>query len=229
MKTSLKGRMAIAKSEGIVLSRYKDAVGVWTMGIGHTTLAGKPDPKYFEGELSMPEVFEMFAKDLKKYEDRVNRAVKVPMTQEQFDALVSFDYNTGGIFKATLVKTFNAGDEVKAAKQFMNWTKAGGKSLDALKKRRREEADIFLNGKYPKPVATLYPATRSGKVQWSKGRNVDLTKLLSSETLDNVVEFTKPTFIPDVPPIEVTTTVVKKKDNFIVAIIKAILKIFGKK
>lgn len=229
MKTSRKGLMAIAKSEGIVLSRYQDAVGVWTIGIGHTVLAGKPDPKYIDGELSIDSIFEMFEKDIKKYEDRVNRAVKVSLSQHEFDALVSFDYNTGGVFKAALTKSLNAGNRSKAADQFMNWTKAGGRKLDALVKRRKEERDIFKSGNYPKPQATLYPATRSGKVLWSKGKRVDLETLMSKTPVSQMSNNITAPKMDGPEPKVVETEVVEPKKNLIKLLIDLILKIFGKR
>ena len=174
MRTSTAGVMAIASHEGIVLSPYLDSVGVWTLGIGHTAAAGFPDPKTFKGSLMLGEAIGMFRHDLLKYEDAVNKAVKVPLKQYEFDALVSFHYNTGAIGKASFVKKLNAGDRAGALKGIMDWRKPA-----EIIPRRTVERDLFKTGKYPEPVATIYPAV-NGKVQWKQGKRVDLASALNA-------------------------------------------------
>ena len=66
MKTSTAGLMAICAHEGIVLSRYKDSVGVWTIGVGHTKAAGNPDPASFTGSLLIGEAFGLLRHDIMK-------------------------------------------------------------------------------------------------------------------------------------------------------------------
>src|SRR3990167_5343865 len=99
MKTSTLGLIEIASHEGIVPMPYRDVKGIWTFGVGHTKAAGKPDPATLpKGEAAPIEaVFDVFRRDIARFEDRVNRAVKVPLAAHEFDALVSFDYNTGGL------------------------------------------------------------------------------------------------------------------------------------
>jgi len=178
MKISDKGIMALIGHEGVVLSRYKDAVGVWTIGVGHTKAAGAPDPATYTGKMTMRDAFDLMRKDIVKYERGVLNAVKVPLAQHEFDALVSFHFNTGAIAKASLTKHLNAGNKAAAAKAFANWTKGGGRVLPALVKRRSDERAMFSRGVYPKPVATLYPATHDGRVQWSEGKQIDLVREL---------------------------------------------------
>lgn len=173
MKMSTEGLMALVGHEGIVLSRYKDSVGVWTIGIGHTAAAGDPNPATFKGTLMLGEAFGLLRRDVGKYEAAVNRAVKVPLKQHEFDALVSYHYNTGAIAKASFVKKLNAGDRAGAMKGIMAWRKP-----KEIIPRRTAERDLFKTGKYPAPFATIYPATASGSVQWSKGKRVDLRKEL---------------------------------------------------
>lgn len=176
MKVSRKGLMALISHEGIVLSRYKDSKGVWTIGVGHTKAAGGLNPEKFTGTLSITQVMDMFAEDIAKYEADVNKALKVNVTQHQFDALVSFHYNTGAIARATLTKTLNTGDKATAAKQFMNWVKP-----PEIKKRREAEMNLFKNGVYPAPTAMAYSASSSGAVQWGKGKKVNLEELLPAK------------------------------------------------
>lgn len=186
MQTSTEGLMALAAHEGIVLTPYRDSVGVWTLGIGHTAAAGNPDPKTFTGSLTISEAVGLLHHDILKYERGVNNAVTVPLKQHEYDALVSFHYNTGGIARASLTKSLNAGMHAQAAQQFMNWVTP--KEITA---RRMAERDLFLTGKYPKPIATVYPADKSGRVLWGQGQRVDLR--------DHIVRSTPPAVTDDRP------------------------------
>jgi len=106
MRVSDKGLLEIAEHEGIVPAPYRDSVGVWTFGVGHTAAAGGLDPQEMNGamptgaalEAAVDRALEVFREDIPKYEARVNKHIKVPLKQHQFDALVSFDFNTGGIW-----------------------------------------------------------------------------------------------------------------------------------
>lgn len=178
MKTSVAGMMEIASHEGIVQSPYKDSVGVWTWGIGHTAAAGDPDPaRMVKGEAtSLKAVFDAFKRDLVKYENGVNRAVTVPLKQHQFDALVSFHYNTGAIGRASFVKKLNAGDVAGAANGMMAWRKP-----PEIIPRREKEQKLFLNGTYSSQgFANVYPASASGQVLWGQGRRMDLTGIFKT-------------------------------------------------
>jgi len=151
-----KGLMSLIAHEGIVQSRYKDSVGVWTIGVGHTAAAGGVDPAKFSGTMTLKEVFDLLRHDVAKYAAAVNRAVKVPLLQHQFDALVSFAYNVGsdidaddiaeGLGDSTLMRKFNAGDFAGAAAEFGKWNKAKGQVLRGLTVRRAAES-LHFQGK----------------------------------------------------------------------------------
>lgn len=176
MKTSTKGMIEIASHEGIVPMPYRDSVGVWTWGIGHTKAAGEPNPATMARGVGhpIPEVFATFKRDLAKYEHRVNDAVKVPLKQHEFDALVSFDFNTGGIYRAKLTAALNAGDRVGAAAKFMGWKKPP----EIIPRRKKEQA-LFRDGTYSSGgMANVYTASASGKVNWGSSRRVNVAKLL---------------------------------------------------
>lgn len=153
MKTSDKGLLAIAREEAVVLGSYKDSGGVWTIGIGHTASAGAPKPSPGM-KLSLHEVIELFRHDIVKYEAGVNKAVKVALAQHEFDALVSFHYNTGAIARASLTKALNKGDRAKAAANFMAWTHDNGRVVKGLVDRRARERAMFESGDYGN-VATV--------------------------------------------------------------------------
>ena len=170
MKLSDAGAKELIGHEAIVQTRYLDSVGVWTIGVGHTKAAGPPDPKTYTGTMPLDEVLELFAKDVRAYVKDVNAALKVKVTQAEFDALVSFHYNTGAIARAALTKSINAGDKKSAAAQFLSWKKPA-----SIMPRRRKEQKLFAEGVYSNGgKATLYPATAAGKIQWSKGKRVSV-------------------------------------------------------
>jgi lysozyme len=179
MKTSDAGIYALALHEGIVPAPYYDSVGVLTYGIGHTAAAGSPDPaKMPKGmpanlDAALREVFETFRRDLPKYEAGVNRAVKVPISQAQFDALVSFHYNTGAIGKASLVARLNAGDFAGAAAGFMAWKKP-----PEIIPRRKEEQKLFATGTYPGGQVTVWQVSNTGKVIWKPARRLNMPQVL---------------------------------------------------
>ena len=118
MKTSDSGLATLTAREGIRNKAYKDTKGIWTIGIGHT---GK---EVVEGLVwSNAQVLDAFAKDIIWAEETVNRGVIVPLTTNQFDALVSFVFNIGTtqFNSSTLRKVLNEGKYAEAAKQFDRW------------------------------------------------------------------------------------------------------------
>lgn len=148
MKLSDRGLLEIAEHEGIVPAPYRDSVGVWTFGVGHTAAAGGLDPEAMARGMpanldgAIEEALRLFRSDVAKYERRVNDAIKVPLEQHEFDALVSFDFNTGGIDRARLTAAINAGDP-KASRHFMGWLRP-----PEIRKRRTAEMRLFETGDY---------------------------------------------------------------------------------
>lgn len=164
MNVSRSGLIALARSEAVVLSTYKDRAGVLTIGVGHTAGAGAPVPA--KGmKLTPAQAIDLFRRDLAKFERQVDQAVKVPLAQHEFDALVSFHFNTGAIGSASLVGKLNAGDRQGAAAGLMAWVKAtvNGKkvTLDGLVNRRTHERRLFEAADYGDvsavPVYDVYP------------------------------------------------------------------------
>lgn len=177
MKTSQRGLAEIAAHEGIVMSKYKDSVGVWTIGIGHTKNAGHPDPVKVKGELPLDKIMEIFARDIKKFETRVLNAFKRELSQSQFDAAVSFDFNTGGIHRASWVKLFNQGHAQAARRSFMKWRKPR-----EIIPRRQAECNLFFDGTYSSDGnVNVYRATSKGSVLWSGGKRVVLPENSSAK------------------------------------------------
>ena len=140
MNISDKGIALIKQFEGLRLTSYDDGGGVWTIGYGSTTNI-VPGMTIDEAEADR-----LLRSDLMTAVECVDESVEVEVTQEQFDALVSFVFNVGcGAFKAsTLLKLLNAGHKEAARQQFARWTKDNGKVLPGLVKRRAAEAELFL-------------------------------------------------------------------------------------
>jgi GH24 family phage-related lysozyme (muramidase) len=141
MKTSRRGLEFIKSEEGCVLHVYQDQAGYPTIGVGHLIKAGERFTAITEDE-----ALELLAQDAKVAEDAVNRNVKVPLTQNQFDALVSFTFNcgTGALEKSTLLKLLNQGQYDAVPGELAKWVKAGGKTLQGLVNRRRHEGELFM-------------------------------------------------------------------------------------
>lgn len=139
MKTSKKGLALIKKYEGCRLEAYKDAVGVLTIGYGHTGDIKKSQ------KITEEEAEELLKKDVEKFETLVNLLIlnKYKFNQNEFDALVSFTYNLGGgnLQKLTANGKRNKGQIADAIPLY---NKAGGKVLSGLTKRRKEEQKLFL-------------------------------------------------------------------------------------
>lgn len=139
MKTSSNGIELIKKYEGFRANAYKCPAGKWTIGYGHTRTAS------IGQTITEIDAEELLKSDLGVSEWAVNHYVKVPLNQNQFDALVSFVFNVGyGNFKkSTLLKLLNQGNYEVARKEFYKWRKGGGKVLPGLVKRRAAEAELF--------------------------------------------------------------------------------------
>ena len=144
MKTSQEAKNRIAEHEGLSLEAYPDP-GTGgepiTIGVGHTGGVKLGDT------ITKDQAIDFLAADLLSAERTVDEAVKVPLSQQEFDSLVSFVFNVGaGAFRSsTLLKLLNVGDRRGAADQFLRWTKAGGRDLPGLVRRRADERKWFLS------------------------------------------------------------------------------------
>ena len=147
MKTGERGLKLIKEFEGCKLTAYKCPAGVWTIGIGSTRYSDGSAVKQGQTLANEEAALLLLSKTLTSYEHAVN-AIKVDLTQNEFDALVSLTYNigAGNLASSTLVKMLKAGNpKSEIAKQFLRWDKAGGKPLAGLTRRRNAEAELFLS------------------------------------------------------------------------------------
>jgi lysozyme len=165
------GLAELKVEEGERLTAYKDTVGVWTIGVGHT--GRMTPPAVVAGmKITAEQSTEYLRGDLKPVVDAVNKLVKVPITQSMFDALCSFAFNvgTGGLGGSTLLKKLNAGDYGKAGSFAKNKAAPGGwdvksagtgaagqflawrKQKELTGRRIREQAQFLRDGLPGKPA-----------------------------------------------------------------------------
>ncbi|MEO0591236.1 MAG: lysozyme [Pseudomonadota bacterium] len=135
------------RKDGLVEAYPDPGTGAepWTIGWGATGAGLKPGSRIEPGTVWTQKQCDARLKtDLKRYAREVALAIgTAPTTQSQFDAMVSFHYNTGAIARATLTKRHVAGDYEGAAKEFKRWNKAGGRVLKGLTNRRFEETKLY--------------------------------------------------------------------------------------
>ena len=125
--------------EGLSLEAYKDVAGVWTNGYGNThgVVPGTT--------ITLQEAQDQLASNIEGAEYVVNRVVTVPLTQNQFDALVDFVFNLGsGNFQSsTLLRLLNGGNYAGASNEFPKWNHSGGVVVAGLTRRRLAEQALF--------------------------------------------------------------------------------------
>ena len=146
MKTSDKGLALIKSFEGFSARPYLCPAGVPTIGYGATYYPDGRRVTMQDKPVSEADATAMLRSMLASYEAGVSRYVLVPVTQGQFDALVSFAYNLGlgALNSSTLLRLLNLRDYAGAAAQFARWNRAGGKVLPGLTRRREAERKLFV-------------------------------------------------------------------------------------
>jgi len=137
----------IIKFEGFSSVPYLCPASIPTIGFGSTRYVDGTKVKLIDMPITEVEAMELLRETLVNFEKCINKNVKVPINQNQFDSLVSFTYNVGcGNFeKSTLLKKLNEEDYVGASDEFVRWNKANGVPLRGLTARRLAERDLFLS------------------------------------------------------------------------------------
>lgn len=144
MRLTREGVALVKRFEGFRGEAYRDAVGVWTIGYGHTAMAGPPEVK--PGlKIDRAQAAEILARDLEMFAEGVRRLLARSIGEQQFSALVSFAYNVGlGNFrKSSVLAAVNAGTLDAVPRRLQLWIKAGGRTLPGLVKRRAAESALF--------------------------------------------------------------------------------------
>lgn len=145
MRTSSSGVALIKRFEGLELEAYQDIAGIWTIGYGHTGPDVTPGLTISESEAEA-----LLRDDLRRFENGVDRAARVSLNQNEFDALVSFSYNVGvaAMQGSTAIRRLNRGDRMGAADALTWWNKATVdgvlREVRGLTRRRAAERALFL-------------------------------------------------------------------------------------
>lgn len=158
MKVTPQAIDMIKHHEGVRTKPYQCPALLWTVGVGHVIdpkhanvpLAERkalPIPAGWDRVLTMKEVDEILAADLQRFEAGVLRLCPGGLNPGRFDALVSFSFNVGlgNLQRSTIRMKHNRGEFDEAADAFLMWTKAGGKELPGLVKRRKDERNLYLS------------------------------------------------------------------------------------
>ncbi len=144
LQISRRGLELIKRFEGTRLKPYLDVAGKWTIGTGHLITASEAET--FAAGITAEQSDNILKHDLLIAEAAVRKFVRVPLTQGEFDALVSFTFNlgAGALCSSTLRMRLNRGDKRGAADQFPKWCHAGGRRVQGLLNRRLAERAMFL-------------------------------------------------------------------------------------
>lgn len=182
-----KGLVELVGHEGVCLSKYKDSVGVWTIGIGATKteipdLASWPLSK----KITMQQAFDLLKQGIVKYEDALNKNIKRPISQTEFDALCSWCYNVGvgWVSKASVIYKINFGihgqDLYDALMLFQKPKEIIG--------RRRKEALLLRDGKYSNNgKALLFPVSSKGNPVYKAGVEIDVWHYLDAKPAPEII------------------------------------------
>ena len=153
MTLSQKGLDIIKQFEGFRSEPYRDSVGVWTIGYGNTYYPSGKKVSASDKHLTEYEASKLKLDIINKdFSPSVNLLLKKEIeqgkiTQNMFDALLSLIYNigVGALARSSVIRHLKAGDKESAAKAFLMWNKAKGKTLKGLTIRRQKESDLFLS------------------------------------------------------------------------------------
>lgn len=154
-KVNEEGLDLIKQWEGLRLKAYPDVCGKLTIGYGHTNDSGN-DPRVHKGlTITKQQADSILRRDLRACEAYVEKMVKVPLTDPQFAALVSFCYNVGSsnLKQSTLLRKLNLGQYEAVPRELLKWNRSGGKIVDGLTNRRAAETGLWVKGSY---VASSY-------------------------------------------------------------------------
>ena len=162
------GLELIKQFEGFRATAYRDPVGVWTIGYGHTSMAGVPDVAAGL-TVTEAEADEILARDVDQFARGVRALLRVKLSDGQFSALVSFAYNVGlgALKKSSVLTAVNARDFAAVPRRLQLWTKAGGRVLPGLVRRRAAEAALFASASVVAVESTVSKPAVQSKTVWS--------------------------------------------------------------
>jgi len=150
---SQRGAGFIARFEGCVLRMYNDPTHNATIGVGHLIhlgpISGHEPPEFRQG-ITRKRALELLMGDAGKAARSVRKLIRVPLNQQQLDALISFTFNCGegSLAASTLRKRLNRREYAAVPQELNKWSLSGGKRLPGLVRRRKAEGALFSHGKY---------------------------------------------------------------------------------
>jgi lysozyme len=172
---TLRGHMEVITHEAIVLEAYKCSRGMWTWGVGVTNQSGhQVHPRYLRNPQSITRVLEVYEWLVrKKYLPEVRAAFgRMELNEHQIAAALSFHWNTGGIARASWVRSFRDGKIEQAKREFMQWRKP-----PEIIKRREAERDLFFDGKWTNRgtrARIIHRVASNGNPIWSSAVMTDI-------------------------------------------------------
>jgi GH24 family phage-related lysozyme (muramidase) len=148
MRISDNGIKLIKHFEGVRNRPYRDAIGLWTCGVGHLIGDGKQLPDSYNKTFTDKEVDDLLRKDLARFERGVTMLFPVSyrFTQGMFDALCSFAFNLGigALQRSTVRSALLRNDKKMAGESLLRYCRAGGKILKGLQLRRQAEYKLLM-------------------------------------------------------------------------------------
>lgn len=200
MNTSVNGINLIKSFEGCRLNAYKPipTEQYWTIGYGHYGPDVAPNQVITQAQAEI-----LLGIDLKKYEQAVITSTPFHLSQNQFDALVSFAYNCG---VGNLEKLVNGRTAPQVAESMLKYNKAGGKVLAGLTRRRQAEHDLFIKdiifpptgNPYPEPTKNVRLNSKGNEVRWLQyqlnakgGYNLKVDGIAGNLTIGAVMDWQK--------------------------------------
>ena len=166
----------IVGHEGVVRQAYKDSKGVWTWSVGLTNGTGHMVTRYIDDPQPMRKCIEIFMWAMEEYMDRCRETFHGHMmTEAQMGAALSFEWNTGGIKRASWVRKWKAGDRDGAWAAFLNWKKP-----PSIIGRRKDERNLFFKGRWKGGKAVEWTRLKPNKrVDWGSGKQFDIEPILA--------------------------------------------------
>ncbi|HHI81957.1 MAG TPA: lysozyme [Rhizobiales bacterium] len=161
----------VIRFEGLRLAAYRDAVGVWTIGYGHTSMAGPPEVKpgmHISGKQAQAILRDDVNRVAKQVSATLGPGLMARLNENQFGALVSFAYNVGigNLDRSSVLRAVRKGRFDDVPRLLLRWTKAGGKKLRGLVRRRRAEGKLWLTPpgrRHPPPPVIIRQKVRELK------------------------------------------------------------------
>jgi lysozyme len=148
MRTSPNGIELIKRFEGFSPTPYFCPANYLTIGYGHVITEKDIHITSKKTEISKLQAEEILRKDLIKFENSISKLITASLTQNQFDALVSFTFNlgAGALQRSTLRQQINRCEHISASQEFLKWVYAGGRKLSGLMARRQAESGLYISG-----------------------------------------------------------------------------------